>query len=100
MIMSSKNVDVEAIVYRPEQAGALAVDFVDDLRQHKDQGIKTDIVDLDSVLVPLRPGWLVTVLGYTSNMKSTWMDWLGLQALKTIKPTGDECVIKSPGSSR
>ena len=94
MIMSSKNVDVEAIVYRPEQAGALAVDFVDDLRQHKDQGIKTDIVDLDSVLVPLRPGWLVTVLGYTSNMKSTWMDWLGLQALKTIKPTGDECVIK------
>lgn len=92
--MSSKKPDIENIVYRPEQAGALAVEFVDDLRTHKDQGIKTDIVDLDNVLVPLRPGWLVTVLGYTSNMKSTWMDWLGLQALKTIKPTGDECVIK------
>lgn len=93
MIMSSKKLDIENIVYRPEQAGALAVDFVDDLRQNKDQGVKTDIADLDAVLVPLR-GWLVTVLGYTSNMKSTWMDWLGLQALKTIKPTGDECVIK------
>lgn len=92
--MNNKKLDIENIVYRPEQAGGLAVDFVDDLRKNKDQGVKTAIADLDNVLVPLRPGWLVTVLGYTSNMKSTWMDWLGLQALKTIKPDADECVVK------
>jgi len=92
--MVSKQDNISEIVYRPEAAGKLAVAYVQDLHDHINDGIKLGLPDLDKILIPLRPGWLVTVIGYTSNLKSTFMDWIGLQALDTIKPESNEIVVK------
>lgn len=85
---------ISDIVYRPEQAGKLAVDFVKDMHDHKNDGIPIGLPDVDNILVPLRAGWLVTVIGYTSNLKSMFMDWIALQALKTIQPDSNKFVLK------
>lgn len=92
--MKKKNDDVTGIIYRPEDAGNLAVDFVRDLHNHRNDGIKIGLPDVDKILVPLRGGWLVTVIGYTSNLKSTFMDWIGLEALKTIPLESNKFVLK------
>ena len=48
------------------------------------------------MLLPFRPGELVTVLGYTSNYKSGLMNWLSKQAIKEIikDKTDDEFVAR------
>jgi replicative DNA helicase len=92
--MADKKFDIQEIVYSPERSAELAVKMVEELQNTKDFGLKTGLVDVDKVLIPLRPGWLVTILGYTGNLKSTWMDWLGIQALSTIKPETPGVVIK------
>jgi replicative DNA helicase len=92
--MARTTMDITGVTYRPEQAGKLAVDFVKDLHDNKNTGISIGLPDVDKILVPLRAGWLVTVLGYTSNLKSTFMDWIGLQALKTIPSESPKFVLK------
>jgi replicative DNA helicase len=86
--------EVSEIIYHPEKAGKLAVQFVQDLYDHKNEGIPLGLPDVDKILVPLRAGWLVTVIGYTSNLKSTFMDWIGLKALETIPPESNKFVCK------
>lgn len=90
-----KKPEISMIVYDPQSASKLAVDMVDLLRQDAGGGIKSGIADLDNDdLLPLRPGELVTVLGYTSHYKSGFMNWLSKQALKIIKPDSDEFVAR------
>ena len=86
--------DISTIVYDPQAASKLAVDLVGSLRKDAGGGIKSGIADLDNVLLPFRPGELVTVLGYTSNYKSGFMNWLSKEALKTIDPDGNEFVAR------
>lgn len=86
--------NIETIVYDPQFASKLAVDMVDVLRQDAGGGIRSGIADLDNTLLPFRPGELVTVLGYTSNYKSGFMNWLSKQALKTIEEGSNEFVAR------
>lgn len=86
--------EVEGIIYSPEHAANLAVQMVEDLHNNRGVGLMTGLPDVDKTVIPLRPGWLVTILGYTGNLKSTWMDWLGIQTLKTIEPETPGVVIK------
>jgi replicative DNA helicase len=92
--MQKQKPEVSEIIYHPEKAGKLAVQFVQDLYDHKNEGIPLGLPDVDKILVPLRAGWLVTVIGYTSNLKSTFMDWIGLKALETIPPESNKFVCK------
>jgi len=92
--MTKPKIDPQGIIYSPEHASKLAIQLVEDLHKNRGLGLKTGLPDVDEKVIPLRPGWLVTVLGYTGNLKSTWMDWLGIQTLKTIQPSSPGIVIK------
>ena len=89
----NKNSSVDSIVYDPQLASMRAVQMVDMLRKDAGGGVRSGIPDLDSVLLPFRPGELVTVLGYASNYKSGLMNWLSKQAIKTIDPDDKESVV-------
>lgn len=82
--MTEKKQDITTIVFDPQTASSLAVNLVGELRKDAAGGIKSGIGDLDRMLLPFRPGELVTVLGYTSNYKSGFMNWLSKQAVKEI----------------
>lgn len=92
--MNAKKPEIDTIVFDPQAASKLAVDMVDMLRKDAGGGVKSGIADLDKVLLPFRPGELVTVLGYTSNYKSGFMNWLSKQALKAVDPEKNEFVAR------
>jgi replicative DNA helicase len=89
-----KTDDISEIIYRPERAGNLAVNYVEDMHKHRNDGIPIGLPNVDQILVPLRGGWLVTILGYTSNLKSMLMDWIALQGLAVIPPESNKFVLK------
>ena len=89
-----ENVDYSTIAYSPQEAGHLSLDMVKKLHEEKDLGIKSGIEDLDKIMLPLRAGELVTVLGHTSNYKSGFMNWLSKQAINGIKEESNEIVIR------
>lgn len=64
------------LIFTPAEAASLALQALDDLKAHKGVGIKTGIADLDRVMLPLRPAELCVVMGYTSNYKSGFMNWM------------------------
>lgn len=86
--------DIKSNVYSPMEASDLAVRMVDMLRQDAGGGVRSGITDLDKILLPFRPGELITVLGYTSHYKSGFMNWLSKQALRAIEPGKNEIVVR------
>lgn len=82
--MAKPKSDISTLVFDPQTASMLAVNMVDTLRKDSAGGIKSGIGDLDNILLPMRSGELITVLGYTSNYKSGFMNWISKQALKEI----------------
>lgn len=86
--------EVGDIAYSPQQASNLAVKKLDQLRNDTGGGVKTGIADIDNMVLPFRPGELITVLGYTSHYKSGLMNWFSKQAIKSIPEGSDEIVIR------
>lgn len=86
--------DVASITFGPQEASSLAIKKIDLLRHDIGGGVKTGIADVDDIVLPFRPGELITVLGYTSNYKSGFMNWLSKQAVKSIPEGSDEIVIR------
>jgi len=86
--------DYKEMVFSPQATSRLSLQMVDNLRKDAGGGIRSGIGGLDSILLPFRPGELITVLGYTSNYKSGFMNWLSKQAIKTIEPESNEIVIR------
>lgn len=91
--MNKEQRDVKLLVHDPQSASFLSVQMVDMLRNDRGGGIPSGIPSFDKLLLPFRPGELVTVLGYTSNYKSGFMNWLSKQAIKAIK-NDDEFVAR------
>jgi replicative DNA helicase len=85
---------VADIAYSPQEASSLAVKKIDLLRHDIGGGVKTGITDVDAMVLPFRPGELITVLGYTSNYKSGFMNWLSKEAIKSIPTNANEIVIR------
>ena len=90
--MTGNKVDPTGIVYSPPEAAKLAIDALEEIKKESGKGVKTGIKDLDNVLLPCRPGELIVVLGYTSNYKSSFANFLIKSALKQREE--DEIVIK------
>lgn len=67
---------MQELVFSPQEAAKLAIQAIEDLKNHKGIGVKTGILPLDGLLLPMRPAELVVVLGYTSWYKSGFMNWL------------------------
>lgn len=94
MAMTNKTVDISDIAYSPQEVSSLALKKIDQLRHDSGGGVKTGITDIDKMVLPFRPGELITVLGYTSHYKSGFMNWLSKQAVKSIPEGSDEIVIR------
>ena len=78
-------------VYSPQQVAKLAIEALEDLKS-SDVGITSGITSLDDVMLPFRPGELIVVMGFTSNYKSGFMNWLIKSAIRQCKE--NEIVIK------
>lgn len=83
---------MQELIFSPSEAASLAIQALEDLRQHRGVGIKSGITDLDKVLLPLRPGELCVVLGYTSWYKSGFMNWYLKSAVRQCSE--NEIVVK------
>ena len=67
---------MQELIFSPAESAALAIEALEDLKQNNGGGVKTGIKPIDNVLLPMRPGELIVVLGYTSWYKSGFMNWL------------------------
>jgi replicative DNA helicase len=81
--------DISKSVFAPQQVSQQAVKVVETRAATKGDGIETGIAELDKYLVPMRPGELVVVLGYTSNYKSGLMNFITRHHAKRIKAAGE-----------
>lgn len=81
------------LIFAPQEAAKLAYDALERLKETRGTGVKTGIVSLDNVLLPMQPAELIVVLGYTSWYKSGMMNWLLRAALKQAKE--NEVCIKA-----
>jgi len=63
------------IVYTPNEAATLAVNAIQERRQHPGAGVRLGIPCIDKDMLPLRPGDLVTILGRPSDYKSGLMQF-------------------------
>lgn len=78
-------------VFTPQQASTLAVQSVEE-RSKSRAGLSSNIPGLDTVMLPMKKGDLVVVLGYTGNGKSTVMSYMANYATSQVQ-TPDEIVI-------
>ena len=92
--MAKRDEDIERITFSPQHAGRLAVEMVGDNRAHVGEGLRIGIPLIDKTMVPFRAGQLVTVLAYTSQYKSGFMNWLAKQAVKSIQGEEKKIVVK------
>ena len=83
---------MQELIFSPAESAALAVQALEELKSNQ-SGVKTGIKPIDNVLLPMRPGELIVILGYTSWYKSGFMNWL----LKAAVPQccSNEIVIKT-----
>ncbi|MFA5416910.1 MAG: DnaB-like helicase C-terminal domain-containing protein [Bacteroidales bacterium] len=88
-----KYVPPENVTFSPQQASILAIQSVENRRDSKVTGINTGITDLDRVLLPMRPGELISVMAFTSNYKTGLMSFIAKKATEQIKPLEGEIVV-------
>lgn len=77
--------NTKSITYSPPEVAKLAIETLRDLQDNKDIGIKTLIPTLDAAMLPLRPAEMMVVMGYTSNYKSGFMNWMLKSAIAQSK---------------
>jgi len=83
------------IVWTPNDAVASALKVIKQRQETAGLGVPVGIADVDSYLLPARPGELITVLGRTSNYKSGFMQYWARSAAKQIveKKVLGQCVV-------
>lgn len=72
------------IVYAPNEAARLVLAAVEERRKNPGAGIRLGVPCVDGVLLPLRPGELITVMGRSSDYKSGLMQFWGRQVSQDI----------------
>jgi replicative DNA helicase len=87
---------MEDHIYDPYQVQDLTIQVVSDRVIDPRGGIETGIQPLDNVLLPMRPGELIGVLGYTSNFKTGLMNNVARYHAKRIREEnlGPQAVIR------
>lgn len=80
------------IVFSPSDVSNLTLQAVEELKSQAGKGVRTGIDSLDLEFLPMRSGELVVVMGYTSNYKSGFMNYIIKSSLKQRED--NEIVIK------
>lgn len=88
--MDEQQYEMADNVFSPQEVGTKAYRVVEERHANRDKKIKTGIGPIDDVLLPMRPGELVIVCGYTSNYKSGLMNYIArTNAIKLTEETAD-----------
>lgn len=77
------------VAFAPQTVVANAYKVVEDRAQTPQVGVKTGIASVDKDFLPMRPGELCGVLGYTSNGKSALMNFIARNHALAVKERGD-----------
>lgn len=80
--------DLGKNVFSPKQIKELTWDVVSDRISYPGKGIMTGIEALDKVVLPMRPGEVIGILGYTSNFKTGLMNNIAHFHAKRIRDEG------------
>lgn len=83
----------ETIVYRPADVAELTLKTIAQRETTRDRGVILGIKAVDDILLPMRPGELVTVLALSSNWKTGLMQYVARRTAESLDPSGDECVL-------
>lgn len=94
MASNKRNNDPSDITFHPGRVSRLAVQVVEQRRKDPDGGLLSGIADLDRVMLPMRPGELIPVLGNTSNYKSGVMNYIARYNAARIQPDENRVVVK------
>ncbi len=81
-------INVDSAVFDPQTVSANSVETVRGRHENKGDGVRTGIATVDKVLEPLRPGELVTVLGFTSNYKTGLMNYIARNEAARLRDAG------------
>jgi replicative DNA helicase len=87
--------NIGEVSFSPQQAGRLAIDMVESLRNKVAGGLTRGIPKIDEIVTPDRSGELITILGRPGMGKSQWLNWLSKQAVKDIEPESNEILIRA-----
>lgn len=68
--------NAEEQTFSPQQVSTIAYNAIEARHKNKDGEVKTGIDYLDKTLLPMRPGELIVVCGYTSNYKTGLMNYI------------------------
>ena len=88
--------DPDRLLFAPQQVSTQAYQVIEKRSADPRVGIKTGIASVDKYLNPHRPGELRVVLGYTSNYKSGFMNFIARNTAREIIKRGDSdkrCII-------
>lgn len=81
-------------VFDPQEVSKRTREVIEERTQDPDGGLRIGIPDIDKVLLPMRPGEVIGVLGYTSNFKSGFMNSVARFQAKRIAGNGtNEAVV-------
>jgi replicative DNA helicase len=81
-------IQIDKHVFDPGAVSQATVALLQDRKAHQEENIKTGIETLDDVLLPMRPGELVVVLGYTRNYKSGLMNYIARYHALRLRDAG------------
>jgi len=82
--MAPKSPTIRTVVFTPNDAVTIALRSIEERRGDPGAGVRVGLSEVDSYLLPARPGELISVLGMTSNYKSGWMQFWARQAAAQI----------------
>lgn len=79
------------IVYGPQETADMTLEAIRYRREHKGEGLRSNLSTVDRYLEPLGPGDLISIIGLSGHLKSYFMMHMVRQALKQLKQK--ECVV-------
>lgn len=90
-----QNKNPKDIVYSPSEISGLVLETIKERQLDPDGGVKTHISVLDKVINPWRPGDLVVIMAYTSNGKSSLVQYIARKEAGRIvnEQMGGEVVV-------
>lgn len=87
--MAANQQNPQDITYSPAEVGNLVVKTISERKARPGAGIRMGIPSVDKMLLPLRPGDLVTITGRPSNYKSGLMSYWARKVARELTESDD-----------
>ena len=82
-------------IFQPEEIGKRTYKVIEELADDPQSGLTVGIPDVDRIMRPMRRGEFIGVLGYTSNYKTGFMNYVARYNAKRINMIGSDKIVLS-----